>query len=460
MDHRPKLVILALALCFCGVALAGYANVAPPASFTGNSSTGWFYKVAANDVSFANGVRGASGVINVGGRAVTMPAAFRFAANAGRIGARAVFLNPAWMVAVVAGSILYEYYHQQGFEVDAGVWKLKSGGLQCLTNCFEYRLSGTNYWGQSWAFKGYSAGEVGQQLTAYWTSQADPPYTQKQVYDGPNGTTAYWYKLYAKSNNEFLGRYSQTVGAFTIPPYDTRQLVPVTQDLFENTMAPLPIPDGVPQLLPDIITWPVELPILNPTPVPVPNPSPRPVPTPQPMRVPQGEPVPIPLPVPNPENLPQQWRTPVIDIVPSPTVSEPWRVDVQPKDVIKADPSPLPDSAPVPVTPPPNTTVTPKDTQDLCEKNPDILACQKFKPDSLDPVPFVNKDKTLTIEKDTGWGPSSGSCPAPKTVAIHGLSLSMPLTALCDFATAIKPFLLGFAYLSAALVFFGLGRKD
>lgn len=41
-----------------------------------------------------------------------------------------------------------------------------------------------------------------------------------------------------------------------------------------------------------------------------------------------------------------------------------------------------------------------------------------------------------------------------------GQSISMPMTGICDFASAIRPIIIGMAWLSAALVFFGLSRKD
>lgn len=98
---------------------------------------------------------------------------------------------------------------------------------------------------------------------------------------------------------------------------------------------------------------------------------------------------------------------------------------------------------------------------DLCKLHPDILACLKVtKAGELEPVDIPNADKTMQIVPDQGWGPSGGTCPAPKTATIMGVNLVMPFTLLCDFATAIRPLLIAFAWLSAALTFFGLGRKD
>ena len=98
---------------------------------------------------------------------------------------------------------------------------------------------------------------------------------------------------------------------------------------------------------------------------------------------------------------------------------------------------------------------------DLCKLHPDILACVKVaKPGELEPTPVPNDVKNLQITPDQGWGPSAGTCPAPKTAQVMGVSLEMPFTMLCDFASAIKPLFIAFAWLSAALTFFGFGRKD
>ena len=98
---------------------------------------------------------------------------------------------------------------------------------------------------------------------------------------------------------------------------------------------------------------------------------------------------------------------------------------------------------------------------DLCKLHPDILACVKVTdPGELEPTPVPNAEKMMQITPDQGWGPSGGTCPAPKTATIMGVNLVMPFTLLCDFATAIRPLLIAFAWLSAALTFFGLGRKD
>ena len=138
MAHFAKLVAV-LALACSGFAHAGYAQVSPPSNFGGTAAAGWTYKPSANDVSFTNGVRGSAGVLNVGGRAVTMPAAYRFAANSGRLAARFSFGNPALFAVMTVGGLVYQYYADQGFQIQDGVWKKVDPGLCTFGPCYEYR---------------------------------------------------------------------------------------------------------------------------------------------------------------------------------------------------------------------------------------------------------------------------------------------------------------------------------
>ncbi|MDO8699117.1 MAG: hypothetical protein Q7J75_01605 [Rhodoferax sp.] len=121
MDHF-KFLILALSL-FVSSAFAGYAQVSPPSNWTTTAGAA-MYKAASNDLSFTNGIRGvAQGALNVGGRSVVMPAAYRFAANAGSIAAASAFGNPALFTAFALGSAIYAWYNSSGYTLENGVWK-------------------------------------------------------------------------------------------------------------------------------------------------------------------------------------------------------------------------------------------------------------------------------------------------------------------------------------------------
>ncbi|WP_114969944.1 virulence factor TspB C-terminal domain-related protein [Rhodoferax ferrireducens] len=457
MDTRSKLVA-ALLLAFSGWSYAGYAQLAAPAGWTqgsGAASTFNFSKVAANDATFlANTVR-TNAALNVGGRAITMPVAMRFAANAGRVGAAASFGNPGLFAVLAVGSAgyaAYEWYTDNGIVVKDGKWKKDNSieGEICTTACLEwspYDSAGGWYKGSAAAAQAVadwaapracpSNGSNCSSLVVRIDFQAYPIKVWiVETYDlntGGTGSSDLSYSIVSRPTDAYNTGETK---------YDE-----LTRQQFEDEMALRALPNGVPKYFPvPGVEWPLE-------PLPIVNPSPGANPVPQPLRVPMGEPQPV------PNSNPPQWKTPVVDVVPSPTISEPFRVDIQPKDLTKTDAEPLPDTAPVPETPASGTSADEK-TPDLCEKNPDILACQKVTLGDLEPSVIDNSDKTLSITKNGGWGPENGTCPAPKTAMIMGVSLSMPFTMLCDFASGIKPLLLAFAWLSATLTFLGLSRKD
>lgn len=429
MVDLAKLVVAALLAC-SGGAHAGYAQAVPPTTWTKVGGTG-FYQAAANDISFSGGVRGASAVVNVGGRAVTMPAAYRFAANGGATVARFAFANPLAFGVAGAAMLAYQYFTSKGYFLEGGIWKKMTAGDPCTANCYSYRYSVSGASGQ---FADTPAAAAQSAAAAY---NAAPAPGFSVTVDSVNGevVTMRFIRVSPASNftqqATLVGKTPRAPSTVMVPAQETDMALDFS-----------PIPSGLPQVLP--VPLPVELPILNP--------SPALNPLPQPLRVPMGEPVAV------PNTSPQQYRTPVINIIPSPVIGDEWRVDVQPADVTKTDPAPLPDGGSTPAPSPSETTS--EKTPDLCEKNPGILACQKPNLGSLSPVAVVNSERSLSITKDQGWGPSSSACPAPKTVTVMGKQLVMPFTLICDFASAIKPLLIAFAWLTAAMTFFGFSRRD
>ena len=97
--------------------------------------------------------------------------------------------------------------------------------------------------------------------------------------------------------------------------------------------------------------------------------------------------------------------------------------------------------------------------EDYCKDNPRSMSCKEFNFGDLEADPIGSGGVQLSIAKAAAFGPDNAACPAPKTAVIMGKSISMPFTLLCEFAQLIRPLLIGFAYLSAALTFFGFARK-
>lgn len=98
------------------------------------------------------------------------------------------------------------------------------------------------------------------------------------------------------------------------------------------------------------------------------------------------------------------------------------------------------------------------DTFDLCKTYPDIAACAKL--DKVDAIPIKNKDVSVLITPDSGWGSASGTCPAPRVLALHGLNTEYSWQPMCDFATGIRGVILAVAWLIAAGTVIGMARKE
>lgn len=430
MDHHPKLVVLVLALA-PWFAHAGYAQLAPPSGYTGTASTGYkFSAVAANGDAWLGSTVRTNAALNVAGQAVKVPVTMRLAANAGRFAAAAAFGWPGLLLA--AGVAAYGYFQAEGYEARQDGWYKG----RVLPGNTVYTVHGNNVCTTSsimasfaCAFPGYTAGT--------YTPPASCSGGQMGNIDVMlNGN------LMAHASTSCL----TTVPSETI--YDK-----LTRQQFEDGLAARPVPENLPEIWPPSVPvqWPVEAPVINPNPLGVP----------EPLRVPVGDPVPVPLPVPNPDNVPQTWRQPVVDIVPSPTPDQRWRVDVLPKDSLSSDPSPMPSPVSVPApTPSSPGNPTADSPPGLCDQYPNILACVVPSLGDVTPTDVPNENRAMAIAKDEGWGPANGSCPAPRTAVVMGQTISMPMTGICDFATAIRPIIIGMAWLSAALVFFGLSRKD
>lgn len=239
-----------------------------------------------------------------------------------------------------------------------------------------------------------------------------------------------------------IGWYQTPAGCIQSPPPQV-----VTPEQIEEEMAPKPLPQTLPPGVPYPLD-PLAPSIWNPEPLE--DTPPGVDPKSRPMRVPQGEPQAV------PNTSPQQYRQPVTRWAHSPTQSDPWRMDVRPEEMTGTDPKGI-------EQPQSETSGSPEGKKpeqfDLCAEHPDIIACQVFKPDELEAKPLANKDVPLSLNPDGGF-PSGGSCPQPKTVQLLGQTYAFSMQPLCDFAVGIKPLLIGFAWLSAALVFLGVARRE
>lgn len=92
-----------------------------------------------------------------------------------------------------------------------------------------------------------------------------------------------------------------------------------------------------------------------------------------------------------------------------------------------------------------------------CEKNPNSVGCMQAGDTSgTETVPTQNVSTALT---PSSWG-SASSCPAPKTITIHGVQQVFSWQPECDFAVGIKPIVLSLAWVAAAFAVVGAVRES
>lgn len=411
----------ALALGGFQVAHAGYAQLAAPQGF-GGSAGSYTYAAAANDRVFGRVVHSAGALTaNVGGQSVKMGAAYRFAANAPRFAARALFFNPYVAVGVGIAAWLGSKYVWNEQEQQ---WKAIDGSAS-LSDGQLYRAGFVEEWAQS---------KDAACNAAMAAANANPYASESSKVVSCTPTAGLGFSMVTKAgtrtNYSFLtkpsscpaGWYITTAGCTQTPPMRA-----VPEQEFVEDLASRPMPQTVPQELP----YPTPLPIEQPSPWI--NPTPGENPQSQPLRIPTGQPSPI------PNTDPQQYRQPYVDIVPAPTPENPFRVDVKPGETVSTDPNPV-------ENPNPDGQDKPTEEQDksLCEKHPDILACQKPELDVPDgEIPRTTKQ--ITYAEQGGFG--GGSCPSNVYANLHGKqTMVYEWTRTCSVvSTYIRPiiFLLG-----------------
>lgn len=107
-------------------------------------------------------------------------------------------------------------------------------------------------------------------------------------------------------------------------------------------------------------------------------------------------------------------------------------------------------------TPEQGVEVPPEDPQKTdCEKFPDASGCQELgDPEDYD---LQTEQRSVIWSQEGG---AAGSCPADKPFSLpFGHSASLSWQPLCDFATGIRPFVIGLAWLSAGIFVFMVARE-
>ena len=366
MAYIKRLVVFLLFL-LPAFSWAGYAQLTPPPSWSAGTGAvvgagGAFnasQAVAANAATLsAEGTVLTNASLNVGGRMVTIPASMRFAANAGRFAANFIVANPyvrtglaiaSWLQ---IGNIVWDEVeqrwvkqadmYQDASEYGYAVYDEPPYFSTALDACIQANKRHPTFSGTAYIEFVSGYGDM-----CRWTDSSQAWVIIKRQLC-PTGSV-------------FVNGQCMVKGS---------TLTPLTPDQAADEIVKSPMPPLVPQEVPTPL--PVELPKINPVPSPDGDPAP--------MRIPTGDPVK--LPNPDPANQPDQYRKPAIDVVPSPVPGEPWRVDIQPKDVISSDPNKLPENAPVPSNPPSGGDggdKTQEKVPGFCETNPNSIVCKELK---------------------------------------------------------------------------------
>ena len=445
MDHHFKGLIAALALS-AGSAFAGYAQAVPPAGWSSGGGIGGSFTgtKAANGATFLSGSVSTNASLNVGGRAVSMPATMRFAANAPRVAAAAIMLHPGIRTAVsIAGWL--------GL---AGLIYDSTSGLWSQPDATGLPVSDGYYWRRNFSYEHVyrSAQEAcnaegiayfsggGSQFISASASGTNCVITYRPSKDGPTKTSTLSNRIVrdSLSNGCPSGWYFTSAGCVQTPPPKTVTPEKAVEELTKHPM-PADVPRHIPVPLP--VDEPNILPVFIPTGDPVKNPSYDP-----------SSPA-------SPSNPPQVQ--PGVEVKPAPAPGSPWQVGTTPVNRPVTDPNapPVRDPQPLPDTGGGPSGNEPKDPDktDFCEKYPTVIACQELKHEDDD-----TKLPTKAIDLD--FNPIPGfqgakSCPAFPNIgnALGGRQISWQ--PFCDQLSAISNLLLALAWLYAAWILYS-SRSD
>lgn len=356
------------------------ATVAVP-TVSGYSAASGSYRAPAGSFTFApaanSGSYGASGVVNVGGKAVTVPASMRLASNAGQFAKSAMRVNP-W---AIAGTLAAGWLIDQGLEYVNGEWVRNLSLI--TTNA--YQCPGPATWDSIKAcLEGCPAGVP---CGGVWDIQQDPQYITY------NGAGYYFWQ------------------------HDSTVVEPMPLEDWDA------LPDPLPDVAPELPYAPY---MPDGAPVDVPNYDFAP------MSVPVGEPYT------KPDGSTAQ---PMAKISPN---GDAVTVDTYEQPLTDSQGNPVPDPQPVDTAEP---------TPDHCAANPSTVGCTQLgAPSAAEPLNTLE----VPVNVDTTAVGGAGSCPADVTTSIYGITWSYQ--PVCDFASAIRPLIIGFAWLSFAYIVVGAVR--
>lgn len=435
-----RAVFALLLAIFTPWAVAGYAMVNPPPAFqsVGGVST-MNVGTAANGARYAGGHVMANATVNLGARTVTVPVAMRVAANAATF--TVTRLNP-WvsgaMLAVSAIGLIRDWFGRSGENLDVSsegqiivpgtIGPVTTADLMILQSDGTYK-------------------SVAQAMPSMYCASGNITTNKMQDACSAGGSVGRWMISGCAGgwSNGWSGQYC---GSGAIPQGQPSSSRPATED----DLAPLVNFPVNPALLEALgLTLPVDpVPIINPASEPVGdvligpagNPAPQLAPKPEPLRFPDGDPVPI------PNTNPQRYTQPWLEVHPSPTPTQPWRVDIRPIVTETTNPDPQPDPTP---DPDPPSEPPPFDFYTDCDKFPGSIGCM---PTGDVPGPETVPAETRSLELQSGPVFAGSGCPASTTLTVAGRTFTaIETSAVCGWVSGVmRPVILLLAFFSAVMI--------
>lgn len=387
-----------LALLLALVASSSFAAAVPLSPGPGIAASSSGFTTAANFTGqFSAASFNSNFTANVGGKAVTMPATMRMAANAGQFAVSAVRLNPAGLITSAVAT-----------------WLL-SQGLQWANN--QWNKTETPQDGKLWALVGssdYYATRAEACMAGLW--RCSPNVCTSCTYSDYEGVYYFTMKQ-ANGQNGYGGSYQWRYpnGAQTRPATDADW----------DQLAASALPDPVAgELAAKGVPLPLDVPHIAPQDIPLSDPYVDPV---------TGK-----------RYRDQARLTPSSDAKTADVQTTKQEVDEA------GNPEKQEDG---------QTDKPPEEQTDFCKKNPDASSCKPF--DEAPDSELQKKDNPFSLNPVSGFGADNASCPAPQNLfTAGGQQITWDWGKFCTFAQGIRPLIIGFAWLTAIMIVVSVGRRN
>lgn len=410
------LIALLLVLVSSASSAASVALV-PPAGIA--STAGGFSTAASFTGQFSAAAFNSNFTTQVAGKAVTIPASMRMAANAGQFAVSAVRLNPS---ALVGGAV--------------AAWLL-SKGIEYINGQFQKAepiagyTPGTKWCAEPGMSYEYCDATPDTTCSTYFSRQ--PPdwrgsFAGCQQLSSTSNTVAYrvYFSGYTINSFSVMARTDSCVAGSR---YVTGKgciglAVPMTDPDWAN-IASGALPDSVAsELAPKGVAIPLEAPKLDPVDIPLGDPQIDPK---------------------TGKRYQDKARiTPQADAK---------TADVQTyKQEVDANGDPATD---------PNTQApkAPEEQTDPCKLNPDAAGCKPL--DDAEAPDLEKKENPFSLNPVSGFGADNAACPAPQTLfSKGGQTITWDWGKFCGFAQGIRPLIIGFAWLTALMIVVSVGRRN